>query len=922
MKKITILFSIYSISLLSVFGGVQEQVLYQETDTFNSTSKVFFTNPQNTYAGTIDIANGAKTSTYSEVSGFATSATTSAFATNAQSTDTARYATSATTAAYATNALYAGTANQALFSNGANTANWSAVSSLASNLVGGIPSSVTSIYTRALIDDSDLITISNRVIYNAAGNKIADLNAFIIYSNGVISADFDKRLFYNFSGNKVFDYNLGKLYNAAGTVTIIDILEGMIRTPAGGQSVDYKNRLLYSSSGDASVNYNTLKLLGPWSVDTTADEDGEIVDYTLLTNVYYTITDEYTNAIDLAIQAYSNYMNTVTNDFQDQILNQSNRINGVSNYVVNITNEYVRTNHTLTINGTVGNFDSNLNFIISGGGATESTTNYIDAGNLANSNHTIGVSNFVNNTALNWTNNTYINLSSRWLMSGGQAVLRWGSSTLYDAGNHLTLNWDARTLVGDDVISDDPWEIDIRPIDDYDIADIYTVTTSVHSLSNSLILALNSSTNALRNELTNYIDAGNLAGSNYVESTALATTNYIIIITNDFQNQILDQSNRVNGVSNYVVTITNDFQDQILNQSNRIDGVSNYVISVTNTLDNKINGVSNFVIQSTNTLRNELTNSFTTKTLVVTNITILGEAHLPAPLIFDDLIITGTISAANFIGNGLGLTNVPLSLSATNYITNIVYQGDLSGSNYVQSTSLATTNYIIGITNDFQNQILNQSNRIDGVSNFVITATNTLRTELTNSIIQGDLSGSNYVNAVALLISNAFIAADAIITNALRISNPVGVMQPWAGTNVPPEGWLICTGQPVDRVTYTNLLLAIGTTYGAGNGTTTFNLPDARGRVLVGRGPGAMFDTLGETGGATNHTLTLAQIPQHDHVIGYKLGGNNINGSGDSLSINYATRDGYFLQNTTYSGSSGSHNNVQPYITINYIIKY
>ncbi len=231
-----------------------------------------------------------------------------------------------------------------------------------------------------------------------------------------------------------------------------------------------------------------------------------------------------TNTLNLKIDGLSNAVVVATNDLQGQILSQSNRINGVSNYVVGITNEYVRTNHTLTINGNVGNFDSNLNFIISGG-ATESTTNYIDAGNLANSNHTIGVSNFVDNTLLNWTNDTCIALSRRCLITaGGLGSLRWNDHTLYDVGNHLTLNWNERTLVGDDILGDDPWEIDIRPMDDYDIADIYTVTTSVHSLSNSLILALNSSTNALRNELTNSLTTVTLNTTNlFVNGNTLIT---------------------------------------------------------------------------------------------------------------------------------------------------------------------------------------------------------------------------------------------------------------------------------------------------------------------------------------------------------------------------------------------------------------
>lgn len=269
------------------------------------------------------------------------------------------------------------------------------------------------------------------------------------------------------------------------------------------------------------------------------------------------------------IDGVSNYVIGITNNFQDQILSQSNRVNGVSNYVVSITNEYVRTNHTLTINETIGNFDSNLAYTIPIG-ALVGTTNYIDAGNLANSNHTIGVSNFVDNTLLNWTNNTHIHLSSRYLITaGGLAALRWNDRTMHDAGNWTSIDWGARQLIGIRIPGDVRWTLDLDPIDRNDIANLYSVTSNIASLSNYL------------------------AG---VDTT-------------------LD--NKINGVSNYVISVTN-----ILDS--KINGVSNYVIVVTNELHNKINGVSNFVIQSTNTLRNELTNSFTTETLVVTNNIILA----------------------------------------------------------------------------------------------------------------------------------------------------------------------------------------------------------------------------------------------------------------------------------------------------------
>lgn len=86
-----------------------------------------------------------------------------------------------------------------------------------------------------------------------------------------------------------------------------------------------------------------------------------------------------------------------------------------------------------------------------------------------------------------------------------------------------------------------------------------------------------------------------------------------------------------------------------------------------------------------------------------------------------------------------------------------------------------------------------------------------------------------------------------------------GMIAPFAG-GVVPSGWLLCNGAAVSRSTYADLFNAIGTSYGTGDGSTTFNLPDLRSRVPVGKGPDAEFDTLGETGGAKTHSHTISSV--------------------------------------------------------------
>lgn len=95
---------------------------------------------------------------------------------------------------------------------------------------------------------------------------------------------------------------------------------------------------------------------------------------------------------------------------------------------------------------------------------------------------------------------------------------------------------------------------------------------------------------------------------------------------------------------------------------------------------------------------------------------------------------------------------------------------------------------------------------------------------------------------------------------------PAGTIMPTARAAA-PSGWMLCQGQAVSRSTYAGLFAAIGTAYGAGNGSTTFNLPNLRGRTPVGLDTGQTeFNELGKTGGTKEETLSIAQMPAHTHV--------------------------------------------------------
>lgn len=93
---------------------------------------------------------------------------------------------------------------------------------------------------------------------------------------------------------------------------------------------------------------------------------------------------------------------------------------------------------------------------------------------------------------------------------------------------------------------------------------------------------------------------------------------------------------------------------------------------------------------------------------------------------------------------------------------------------------------------------------------------------------------------------------------------PVGFMGMW-GTDTPPPGWLICNGAAVSRTVYAALLLKIGTTYGSGDGSTTFNIPNLKQRFPLGKADSGTGVALGDTGGSIDHTHT---VPAHHHAMG------------------------------------------------------
>jgi len=160
------------------------------------------------------------------------------------------------------------------------------------------------------------------------------------------------------------------------------------------------------------------------------------------------------------------------------------------------------------------------------------------------------------------------------------------------------------------------------------------------------------------------------------------------------------------------------------------------------------------------------------------------------------------------------------------------------------------------------------------------------------------------------------------------------------------NGWLKCDGREISREQYPKLFSVIGTSFGVGDGVTTFNLPDARGRVLgaIGNGTGLSSRTLGQSVGTETHTLTTNEIPSHSHTgttnsdgththtsnaVGGSLGLISANGSNTAIDVDsspvepnlYAAPQALVINSagahthsftTDTTGGGQAHNNMQP----------
>ena len=149
------------------------------------------------------------------------------------------------------------------------------------------------------------------------------------------------------------------------------------------------------------------------------------------------------------------------------------------------------------------------------------------------------------------------------------------------------------------------------------------------------------------------------------------------------------------------------------------------------------------------------------------------------------------------------------------------------------------------------------------------------------------------------------------------------------GFNFAPRGHALCNGQILQISQNTALFALLGTTYG-GNGQTTFALPNLQGRIPVnqGQGPGLPGYTLGQQAGEENHTLTINEMPAHNHLAvansgnadqTYPAGMVWANG-GSAAGFNSTAGNTMSPQSLAAAGAGQGHNNMSPYLVVNYCI--
>lgn len=306
--------------------------------------------------------------------------------------------------------------------------------------------------------------------------------------------------------------------------------------------------------------------------------------------------------------------------------------------------------------------------------------------------------------------------------------------------------------------------------------------------------------------------------------------------------------------------------------------------------------------------KNSMSLSYTSNSITINS----GIACIKGRFLREDSSTTLSISSASLIYCRL-VIEIDLSKSNTpESLNQLSYKILKSSGSYPALTQTDIVNTQTGV---YQYELANFACSSSGIQNF-----NDARTYLDFDSIYAEID--KHIKAID---EGSIFVTKEEFNNLVTV--PIGAVQQFAGA-VAPTKYLLCNGQAVSRTTYKTLFDVIGTIYGAGDGSTTFNVPDFQNRVPVGV---SSTKALGHQDGYETHTLSIDEMPKHTHIqeqhrhsIALKEGAAQNGSTGGAGNNKYAGTPGYTDYTTPINKETGggkAHNNMQPYTTINYIIR-